>query len=283
MKDAPYCHPLEKIKHTRRYFYIDDGCVHADMPFYPADVAEKTIRALDSEIFEQRRTINSLISQHQARRKQLRKERHDARDALKHLRVAYAELQAAIAECSDGFAFQFWKKALARLKESDDACKARKAVAQIVKAPATVETKSQYLILRTHMEWDGRHGNVWCYKCISPDVNKLIHNACFVLKPIGRNVTKFENNLPCQEFNPGCVFAGMTSETIRTEGRDLRSSTYVAIYNISRPEYSPGVLRETSNFDKHLIESCNYNEVLGAYNKYQRPNMPVYNIKAHEV
>ena len=282
MKDAPHCHPLEKIKNTQRRFYIDDGCVHADVPFYPADVVEKTVRSLDNEIFEQRRTINSLISQHQARRKQLRKERHDARDALKHLRVAYAELQARIAECSDGFAFRFWKKALARLKESDEACRARKAISQIVKVPAVVTT-SRYLILRAHMEWDGRHGNVWCYKHISPDVNKLIHSARFVLKPVGRNVTKFENNLPCQEFNPGCVFAGMTSETIYAEGRSLRCATYVAIYNISRPEYSPDVLRETSGFDKHLIESSNYNEVLGTYNKYQRPNMPVYNTKAHEV
>lgn len=274
---------MRKLQGEKRAFYCDDGCHHREIDFYPAELVEKIITDLSNQVLEGRKEWNSLFDRFKARRSELRKERYQALAALKRLRVAYAELQAAIAECSDGFAFKFWKKALARLKESDDACKARKAISQIVKAPATAATQSRYLILRTHMEWDGRHGNVWCYKCISPDVNKLIHSARFVLKPIGRNVTKFENNLPCQEFNPGCVFAGMTCETIRTDGCDVRSSTYVAIYNISRPEYSPNVLRETSNFDKHLFESAKYNEVLGAYNKYQHPNMPVYNTKAHEV
>ena len=63
------CLPLIGLEKHKRYFYIDDGYIHKDVPFYPADAVEKILRDTDARVYEARSAMESIISRHRTLRK----------------------------------------------------------------------------------------------------------------------------------------------------------------------------------------------------------------------
>lgn len=99
---------MRRLKGEKRTFYCDEhgGYRHEYVDFYPAELVEKIIEDLSNQVLEERKEWSSLSDQYRNKRKELRKERHDALDALHKLRLAFAESQYALyflatAHCKD--------------------------------------------------------------------------------------------------------------------------------------------------------------------------------------
>lgn len=89
---------MRRLDGKKRTFYCDEhgGYRHEYVDFYPAELVEKIIEDLSNQVLEERKKWSSLSDQYRNKRKELRKERHDALDALHKLRLAFAESQYAL-------------------------------------------------------------------------------------------------------------------------------------------------------------------------------------------
>lgn len=82
---------MKKLKGTKRTFYCDDGCLHKDVDFYPADLVEKIITDLSNQVLEGRRKWNSLFFRSQLRRRKLWDKRAAAIAEVGNLKADYKE------------------------------------------------------------------------------------------------------------------------------------------------------------------------------------------------
>lgn len=244
--------------------------------FYPADAVETILDYAYGQVCLERRALNSLWDCWKVRRKQLRQERHAAQAALNNLRIAFAELNMRKFAFKNPRAYKFWEKALERFKESLAMRVAREFARECAKNnlnldPISSPLKSQYLMYRVCMEWDGKKGNIIVYKHMSPNLNSLLNSAYRNLQPLSGSfqVKQSENNRPDQESHPGCVFFGNLQHSFHYyDGSVIKGATYVAVYNVSRPEYSPGVKRESWDFDHDVSPfpyPASYEAALAAY------------------
>lgn len=257
----PYIGKIEKAK----------CCFGTSQAFYPADAVETILDYAYGQVCLERRVLNSLWDRWKARRKQLRQERHAAQAALKNLRIAFAELHMRKFAFKNIRAYKFWEKALGRFKEPMAVRATREFARECAKLnliPSPL--KSQYLMYRVCMEWDGKKGNIIVYKHMSPSLNSLLNSAHRNLQPLSDSfqVKQSENNLPNQESHPGCVFFGNIQHSFHHYGSVIKGATYVAVYNVSRPEYSPGVKRESWDFDHDVSPfpyPASYEATLAAY------------------
>lgn len=89
---------MRRLKGEKRTFYCDEhgGYRHEYVDFYPAELVEKIIEDLSNQVLEERKECSRLSDQYRNKRKELRKERHDALDALHKLQLAFAESQYAL-------------------------------------------------------------------------------------------------------------------------------------------------------------------------------------------
>lgn len=69
---------MRKLKGEKRSFYCDDGCNHREIDFYPAELVEKIITDLSSQVLEERKKWTSMFDHFKAKRKELRDSRHAA-------------------------------------------------------------------------------------------------------------------------------------------------------------------------------------------------------------
>lgn len=100
---------MRKLQGHKHNFYMDEygGYRHEYVDFYPAELVEKIIDDLSNQVLEERKKWSSLSDQYRNKRKELRKERHDALDALHKLRLAFAESQYALYFLSTGHCKDF--------------------------------------------------------------------------------------------------------------------------------------------------------------------------------
>ena len=69
---------IRKLKGEKRSFYCDDGCHHREIDFYPAELVEKIITDLSSQVLEERKKWACMFDHFKAKRKELRDARHAA-------------------------------------------------------------------------------------------------------------------------------------------------------------------------------------------------------------
>ena len=86
---------MKRLKGHERNFYIDDGFRHQYMDFYPAELVDKIIEDLSNQVLEERKKWISVFDSSRSKRGKLRKERHDAQEALHRLQMEFAEMSYA--------------------------------------------------------------------------------------------------------------------------------------------------------------------------------------------